>query len=430
MEGPRVYGRDAHNISRKNIPEYVLKVLYRLKKNGYQAYLVGGCVRDLLVGRTPKDFDVVSDARPEDVKRLFRNCRLIGRRFRLAHVYFQDDIVEVATFRGTPQGEDKAAHSDEGMILRDNVYGTIEDDAWRRDFTLNSLYYNIADFSITDYTGGFLDIQNQQLRMIGDPYIRFREDPVRMLRALRFEAILGFSLSKNLTKAIQSEAFRIQDVAPSRLFDEILKLFHSGRGHALYPQLKKTQMMSRLFPLTQAAFAQHPTAEKLLAHLFENTDTRVQNAQWVTPAFLYAGLLWYPMMDRAKQYTDEGLKPLPSVIQASQHILKEQAEHIVIPQRIGQVIRDIWIMQTRLEERNRYKIIKLFSEPRFRAAYDFLLLRAQAGEKVAEIASWWTTFVDTTEDQREEMIRRLPRSRRRRPRKRYQKPTQATGDGA
>ena len=237
--GPRVYARSEHSISRSQVSENALKVLYRLKKAGFEAYLVGGCVRDLLLGREPKDFDVVTDARPDQIKKVFRNCRLVGRRFRLAHVQFGRDIIEVATFRGSV--EENSEHrflNEEGRLLRDNQYGNIEEDVWRRDFTVNSLYYNIKDFSVIDYVGGMEDHLSGTLRLIGDPETRFREDPVRMLRAVRFAVKLGFNLHPDSEKPIAGLADLLNNIPPARLFDETLKLFLSGYALQTFEMLR------------------------------------------------------------------------------------------------------------------------------------------------------------------------------------------------
>jgi poly(A) polymerase len=294
-----VYQRAQHNISRSQISENALKVLYRLKKSGFQAYLVGGCVRDLLLGREPKDFDVVTDAHPEQIKKVFRNCRLIGRRFRLAHVHFGRDIIEVATFRGSSDNKqvDAARTHENGRLLRDNVYGTIEEDVWRRDFTVNALYYNIYDFSIVDFVGGMDDHQQGLLRLIGNADVRFREDPVRMLRAVRFAVKLGFNLHPECAEAITKMADLLHDIPPARLHDEMLKLFLSGYAIQTFEMLRHFNLFAVLFPETEQSLAceEQGFPKLFLAKALANTDSRLAEGKTVTPYFLIAAFLWDPV---------------------------------------------------------------------------------------------------------------------------------------
>ncbi len=306
---PSIVARPDHNISRANISRNALKVLYRLREGGFQAFLVGGSVRDLLLGVTPKDFDIATDAHPEQVAELFRNCRLIGRRFRLAHVRFGREIIEVATFRaGGDEAHDDRVQDDAGRILRDNVYGSIDEDVWRRDFTSNALYYNIADFSIWDFTGGFQDVHDRVLRLIGDPETRYREDPVRMLRAIRFAAKLGFSIAPDSAAPIARLAPLLAEVPPARLFDEMLKLFQGGHGLRVYELLVQYGLFGQLFPHTHASLSgPHGDAlEKLLRLALANTDARVAEDKPVTPTFLLAVLLWGPIRERAALLLEEG----------------------------------------------------------------------------------------------------------------------------
>lgn len=418
--------RSEHTISRSNISEYALKVLYRLSKAGYEAYLVGGGVRDLLLGREPKDFDVATDARPEEINRLFRNCRLIGRRFRLAHIHFGREIIEVATFRaGHDEENGDALTSDSGMLMRDNVYGSLEDDAWRRDFTVNALYYDIRDFSVVDYTGGVPDLKAGLLRMIGDPDKRFREDPVRMLRAVRFAAKLGFRIEPRCEAAIRELGYLLEEVPAARLFDETLKMFLAGSAVQSYELLRHYDLFKHLFPDTDDCLAEEEEhfPHTLIVHALENTDRRVDDGQPVTPAFLYAALLWEPVRREYLQLCDEGVPPIQAMQQAGDAIISRQVEWVMVPKRFSLQSREIWEWQERLKRNNGRRALTLVGQPRFRAAYDFLLLRARCGEAPQELADWWTEFQQSDEAQRNSMLRKNAggggqKRRRRRPRKR------------
>jgi poly(A) polymerase len=429
IDQPAVIPRPDHCISRANISENALKVLYRLHKEGFQAYLVGGGVRDLMLGREPKDFDVATDAHPEEIRRIFRNCRLIGRRFRLAHVHFGREIIEVATFRAAHNGEEEkgGVDSDTGMILRDNVYGTVEEDALRRDFTINALYYNIADFSVVDFTGGAADLEQGLLRPLGDPETRFREDPVRMLRAARFAAKLGFAIESR-SEALLEELGSILDVVPAaRLFDECLKLFMGGFGVAAYEKLRHYDLFRHLFPQTEACLSreEHAFPITFVYRGLENTDARVQQDKPVTPAFLFAVLLWEPVRQRAERAMAAGTAPIPAIQDAASDVLSEQLQHVSLPKRFSIPMREIWALQPRFEQRGGKRPLRLLQHPRFRAAYDFLLLRAEAGEADPELAEWWTRFQEVDESERTAMTP-SPAAKRRRRRRR--KPRAASGE--
>ncbi|MGB5179045.1 MAG: polynucleotide adenylyltransferase PcnB [Gammaproteobacteria bacterium] len=410
--------RSEHSISRVNISPNALKVLYRLKDAGFQAHLVGGGVRDLLLGREPKDFDVATDAHPDDVRKLFRNCRLIGRRFRLAHVMFGREVIEVATFRALQQdSEDEGDQhvDDEGRILRDNVFGDIEGDAFRRDFTVNALYYNVADFSIIDFTGGMADIEHGTLRLIGDPDTRFREDPVRMLRAVRFATKLGFRLDPETERPIKELAPLLGDIPPARLFDEMLKLFMAGSALANFEMLRHYDLFAKLFPLTEQSLTheQNHFPLTLISRGMANTDARIEQGKPVTPAFLFAVFLWQPVRERAAQLEAEGQHPAQAMQHAGAQIIAEQAAVMATPRRFSLPMRDIWVLQLRLETKGR-RSLRVLSHPRFRAAYDFLLLRAEAGEVPVSLGEWWTEFQETNPQQSEQPLPRTrPRKRRR-----------------
>ncbi len=412
---PRIIPRSAHNISRANISEHAVKVLYRLREAGFAAYLVGGGVRDLLLGLRPKDFDVATNATPEQLKDLFRNCRLIGRRFRLAHIHFGRDIIEVATFRGhhSLSDEIEQSHMRDGMLLRDNVYGTLAEDAWRRDFTVNALYYNIADFSLVDYTGGMEDLASRRLRMIGDPMVRFQEDPVRMLRAIRFAAKLEFSLDDSVAQAIEQLRTRLFAIPPARLFDELVKLFLKGHGVRTYELLRQYDLLNVLFPATDHALKHDAAfADRFIRQALTNTDQRVAGNKPVTPAFLFAAMLWLPLTQQAKMLQAQKMSPIQSIQEASMDSLNDQSKAIALPKRFRLPIREIWSGQFRLEKRQGRRAVWFLEQPRFRAAYDFLLLRQQAGEAgLDEICEWWTLFQTVDAHERKQMCQALQQSR-------------------
>lgn len=414
--GPRIIPRQDHNISRKNISAAALKVLYRLHDNGYQAYLVGGCVRDLLLGKSPKDYDVVTDAKPEQVRRLFRNCRLIGRRFRLAHVVFRDEIIEVATFRANHEGQSQhiASLSDEGRILRDNVFGTIEDDAWRRDFTVNALYYSIDGFSIVDYTGGMRDIRAQRLNMIGDVDKRFIEDPVRILRALRFKAKLGLSLSPAIKKGIAEHRQKIFEVPSARLFEEVVKLFHSGESVTCYNLMQEFGLFRLLFTQTSISISRDNQARDFIQLVLKKTDERVQSDLSVNPAFLFAAFLWYPLQGSINNLITSSKMRYNQALAVTQgKVLSKQVQQFAIPKRLQLMMVDIWRNQSRLERRHPRRIEQLLTEKSFRASYDFLLLRAEVDSTLTHLADWWTKFIDADEKERKDMLNQVHRKRRR-----------------
>lgn len=426
---PRIISRKEHGISRKEISENALKVLYRLNKHGYGAYLVGGGVRDLLLGLHPKDFDVATNATPDEVRRIFRNCRLIGRRFRLAHVYFGHDIIEVATFRSkTDDASEERAHSDKGMILRDNVYGSMEEDIWRRDFTINALYYNIKDFTVVDYADGYADLKAKRLRMIGDPLERYREDPVRMLRAIRFACKAGFEIPPSLSKPMRELKELITHVSSARLFEEIMKMFHSGHAKQAYEKLREHDLFEILFPATAQSLSQKqfPTHE-LLTAVFNNTDKRINEHKPVTPSFIIAALLWHPICLLAQKYISDGQNPYMAHMNAIEDCIREQLQRLSIPKRLVQGARDIWILQMRLEKRQGKRALQMLAESRFRAAFDFLELRAQSGEAVEALFTWWQSFVNATDAQRNLMLKALggPKKKRKRTRKRKGSPQEA-----
>ncbi len=399
---PTIIPRDAHVISRSQISDKAITVLYRLKNAGYGAYLVGGGVRDLSLGREPKDFDVATDATPEQVKALFRNCRLIGRRFRLAHVHWGPEIIEVATFRAPPSSstDNGERAQEEGMILRDNLYGTIEEDALRRDFTINALYYNIADFSVVDYAGGMADLQAGRIRLMGDPAVRYREDPVRMLRAVRFAAKLGFIIDPATATPIPRMADLLDDIPPARLFDEVLKLFMAGQGVETFEALRQHGLFRYLFPATDTALDddEHGQCMRFLALALSSTDERVNAGRPVTPAFLFAALLWPAILAQLPAGRLQTAINRELFEQAVTEALDRQLRQVAIPKRFALPMREIWALQPRFDTRSEAKARRLFTHPRFRAAYDFLLLRGEAGLVDPDLAQWWHTHTTSSAD--------------------------------
>ena len=401
---PNIIPRNEHSISRKGISEHALKVLSRLKKAGYASYLVGGGVRDLLLDYQPKDFDVATDATPEEVRKLFGNCRLIGRRFRLAHVHFGRDIIEVATFRAGHEKSGGEGVTKDGMIVRDNVYGSLEDDAWRRDFTINALYYNIYDFSIVDYTNGLEDIKSKTIRIIGDADERLKEDPVRMLRAVRFAAKLNFKIESSLSNSIKENIHLLDGVPAARLFEEVLKLFLHGHALSSYKLLKEYDLLKHLF--SQTAEHLNDAGDKFITQALINTDLRIQQKKPIAPAFLYAALLWPAVRYQAELLKKEDLSLLQVYQIAGQEVLEKQLKQILIPKRFGIPMREIWTMQARLASRKGKRPLKLLPVPRFRASYDFLLLREQSGEtQLKELCDWWTKIQTANEDEQLAMCR-------------------------
>lgn len=421
INNPVIIPQSEHSISRSAISANALKVLGQLQQAGYVAYLVGGCVRDLLLGREPKDFDVATNAHPEQIKNVFgRQCRLIGRRFRLAHVRFGREIIEVATFRAQHSGEQEGGVIQDGMILRDNVFGTLEEDAWRRDFSVNALYFNSVDFSVIDFVGGVADLDQGLLRLIGDPEQRYREDPVRMLRAIRFMAKLGLRLHPDTEAPIVTLASLLRDIPSSRLFEEVLKLFQAGVAVQTFELLRHYGVFGALFPATEHCLQQqrdhYPLT--LLIRALASTDSRIQAAKPVTPAFLFAALWWEPVRQLTSELQAAGETESQAMLQAIRQVMPEQARLVALPKRFATRARDIWLLQLRLQRTSGRRAMLLLEHVSFRAAYDFLLLRAEAGEPLQELGEWWTQFQLVDEEQRIAMCRQgkqRPRRRRRKP---------------
>ncbi|MEQ6886445.1 polynucleotide adenylyltransferase PcnB [Salicola sp. Rm-C-2C1-2] len=407
---PRIIPRDEHNISRQNISESAKKVLHRLNRSGHEAYLVGGGVRDLLLGGHPKDFDIATNATPDQVHELFRNSRLIGRRFKLVHVLFGREVIEVTTFRGSPKDAENDPHidvNDQGRLLRDNFYGTLEEDAVRRDFTVNALYYDIRDFTIHDYTGGVEDLHNRQLRLIGDPMTRYQEDPVRMLRAVRFAAKLDFTIAEDTAQPILEMSHLLEDIPPARLFEEVLKLFTAGQGETTYRMLQRFDLFAPLFPEPTKAIAEGEP-DGIIHCALASTDRRVSENKPITPYFLYAALLWPALQQAWRQEEAETEQPAYQALQqAAGETIQNQTQATAIPRRFSTPMREIWELQLRLGKRSGKRADKLMEHPRFRAAYDFLLVREEAGENTEGLGAWWTEYQDADADRRREMISAL-----------------------
>jgi poly(A) polymerase len=421
---PKIIPRSGHGISRADISKSALKVLYRLDKAGYQAFLVGGGVRDLLIGLKPKDFDVATNATPEQVRELFGNSRLIGRRFKLAHVRFGREVIEVVTFRGSADVEHDDRKADEtGRIIRDNVFGDIAEDIWRRDFTANALYYDIADYSVWDYTTGMEDVASRTLRLIGDPETRYREDPVRMLRAVRFAAKLDFDIAPDTAEPIKALAPLVRDVPPARLFDETLKLFQSGHAVRSLELLIADGLLEYLFPYTAEMLAKDDNNEILpfLREGLANTDRRVQEGQSVTPMFLYAVMLWHAICEAAEKLkADEGIGDIEAMLLANDTVVSAQQSYTAYPKRFSLPMKDILVMQLRFANRRGARAMRLLEHKRFRAGYDFLLLRARCGQADQSLADWWTEVQTLpVEEQRKafDVRGRRPRRQRRAPRR-------------
>jgi len=381
--------RQQHAISRKDINANALRVLRRLRKAGFEAYLVGGAVRDLLAGQCPKDFDVATDARPEQVRHLFRNCRLIGRRFRLAHVMYGREIIEVATFRACDDDGSGARRIENGALVRDNVYGTIEEDALRRDFTCNALYYALEDFSVRDYVGGFNDVSARCLRLIGEPEQRYREDPVRMLRAIRLAAKLGFSIDPATAAPIPHLADLLNQAAPARLFEEVLKLFLSGHAQTSFHLLESYGLLPVLLPESAAALGANRCGvlRRLLLAGLENTDQRVADGLPVSPAFLFALLLWPAFCKTLAHLQQQGVALEEAQRRAADRVTVHQLNICTLPRRFSWPMQEIWLLQSRFRQRRR--VAHFLTHPRFRAAFDFLLLRQVASSKHRQDVLFW-----------------------------------------
>jgi poly(A) polymerase len=382
-----------------------LDVIQQLNANGYTALLVGGCIRDALCGMQPKDFDVATDAPLDEVKRIFRRSRIVGRRFPIAHVRYGRNLIEVSTFRQSVS--DNIEHDDQGMILRDQAFGTLQEDAFRRDFSINALYFDPNSREIIDYVGGLDDLAAGRVNLIGDPAVRLAEDPVRILRAVRFANKLDFNLDPQIVELIEDSAHRLAAIPPARLFDEFLKLFLTGYGEGIWNQIRHTGIARALFPTC------NPDSSLVLAAM-RNTDSRIKSGLSVTPGFLVAVLLWEDFNARFQEKTLNDDDPAFAT-------LRNQQQTIAIPRRFGTFAKETWMTQDRLIKRNPRTIARLIQHKRFRAGFDFLCLRAETEVDLTESAEWWSTFQEQDETVQQQMIAELPKPQRKRRRRNKRK---------
>lgn len=402
---PSVVAKSSHGVSRDQISSCARRVTTALQEKGFHAYVVGGAVRDLMLGLRPKDFDLATDATPEEVRSAFRRSRIIGRRFRLVHAMCGDEVVEVSTFRAkhVVADSDAPATDEHGRVLRDNVFGTQEEDAGRRDFTINALFYDPATEQIVDYVGGIADLKAKRLRMIGEPEARYREDPVRMLRAVRLAAKLGLKIEPGTRAPIRKLGPLLKNVPPSRVFEEMLKLLLSGHAAKCVLQLREEGLHHGLLPMLDVIVEQ-PQGERFVMLALQRTDERIGDGKSVSPGFLFAALLWHELLAAWKQAEESGLKPIPALFQAMDEVLHNQAENMAIPRRFGIDMKEIWVLQARLVNRSGRRPYALLANPRFRAGYDFLCLRCESGELDLEIAQWWERFQNADEDERKRLL--------------------------
>ncbi|MFZ6735859.1 polynucleotide adenylyltransferase PcnB [Undibacterium sp. Ji42W] len=417
---PTVLSHKDHGIDPQMVSANAIRITQTLQENGFKAFVVGGAVRDLLTGVKPKDFDIATNATPEQVKRLFRRAFIIGRRFQIVHVMFGQDLLEVTTFRGS--ATDGAPKDEHGRVLRDNTFGEQYEDAARRDFTVNAMYYDPASQIVLDYHGGMKDIKKKTLRIIGVPEARYREDPVRMLRVVRFAAKLNFTIDAATRAPIAIMAPLINNVPAARVFDETLKLLTSGHAMACLQQLRKEGLHHGLMPLLDVVLEQ-PLGEKFVTLALANTDERVQQGKPVSPGFLFASLLWHQVVEKWEAYKAAGEFPIPALHLAADDVLNTQTDALAIQRKIGSDMRDIWAMQPRFEKRAGKTPYKVLEHPRLRAGYDFLLLRCASGEIDEEIGEWWTDFMEGDSAEREQLINSKPKTaeagaKKRKPRRR------------
>lgn len=401
-----------YGISPKNFPKNATAIVNKLTQAGFEAYMVGGCVRDLLIGQVAKDFDIATNARPEEIQKIFgRQCRIIGRRFRLAHIVYGREIYEVATFRANHSESKNEQHSktnEDGMLLRDNVYGTLREDAERRDFTVNALYYDVNRNLIFDFFNGIEDIRSGQLRLIGDPTTRYQEDPVRMIRAIRFMAKLDMFLHKQTEAPIRSMAHLLGNIPAARLFEESLKLLQSGYGVKTYELLRKYGLFDPLFPVLSRFFTekQDSYTEKMITKALNSTDERIRDNLRVNPAFLFAALLWYPLREKIDELKNEGgLNSHDAMMLAANDILAESCRAVALHRRYTTVIRDIWALQFQFPKRTGKRPMQTLEHIKFRAGFDLLVMRAELeGGDLVELSAWWHEFQFSNDAQRTEML--------------------------
>lgn len=406
-----------HRIDENKICDKARYVVETLLKAGYETCLVGGCVRDLVLGIEPKDFDIATNAHPEQICEHFDNSRLIGRRFRIVHVYYHRNNIEVSTFRAqASQANNQASNAGaNGRILRDNTFGTIEEDAIRRDFTINALYYDIEKSEVLDYCNGYQDLKAGHICMIGNPETRYREDPVRMLRALRFRAKLNLTIEDKTQSPIKSMGHLLSEIPPARLFDEVIKLFHSGYAMRCFQELDNFDLLHVLFPITQKALNHDESFSLLIHNALENTDTRIRSGKSVNPAFIFAILLWRPYLQLLEQSNQQGIPYSEGSWASGRRTVLDQTTVTSIPKRFSVTICEIWKLQNRFQKKHGRKALQLMSHPRFRAAYDFMCLRARSGELDEEDCAWWTQIQTLSEQEQRKMVdqnNKKPRKRK------------------
>lgn len=433
---PHIIPRSEHNISRKQVSPNTLRTLYRLHDNGFIAYLVGGCVRDLLLERPPKDFDIATNATPGQIKRLFRNCRLVGRRFRLAHLHFQDEILEVSTFRAavpsdegdmgeTNHGNQSPRHlkDEDGMVLRDNVFGTPEEDALRRDFTINALAYNIADFSVIDYSTGLSDLQQRLIRPIGDPFVRLTEDPVRMLRAIRFAASHTLVIEAATWEIIGELSSTISRAAPARLYEEIQKLFLLGSARPVFGLLETSGLLAALFPgLSQWLYKDRDNQKALHTNL-ECIDRLFSNGMPPSPPVFLAALFGPSLEEEALARHRDGIPYLQALAATCAIFLEELCKSVCIPGRVGGQLRRILTFQSSLHRIPPRRPSSMVSRPEFADAIAYLCFKAKTGEENRSALEWWEAFIKTPSAMRPEpSTDEAPVKRRRKRRRKHPPP--------
>jgi poly(A) polymerase len=409
---PRVYTASDHPVRAAQVSSGARMVTRKLQEAGFKAFVVGGAVRDLMLGIEPKDFDIATDAHPEQIKPLFRRAYVIGRRFRLVHVHAGAEVIEVSTFRAAQLGDD--ATDEHGRLISDNVYGSQAEDAARRDFTCNALYFDPSTEEVWDYVGGVTDVRARRMKLIGPPVTRYREDPVRMLRAIRLAAKLGLAIEKKTAEPIPRLASLIQNVPAARLFDEMQKLLLSGHAVESLRSLRAHGLHHGVLPLLDVMLEQ-PGGQRFIEIALTNSDARVREDRGVSPAFLFATLLWHEVLGQWNTAKGAGERSLPALFDAMDRVLSQQAQRLAIPRRFEATIKEIWSLQPRFEQRAGARPFRLLEHPRFRAAYDFLLLRAEAGEAPQDLADWWTRFEAGSPDERESMLKpdEAPKKRRR-----------------
>ena len=384
-------------INHELISDSALDTLKILKKNNFDAFIVGGAIRDILMGYKPKDFDIATNATPEQVRSIFKKSRIIGRRFKLVHVIYGREIIEVSTFRAKPRQKIQMSNG----VLKDNEYGSIKEDAERRDFTINALYYDVEDKNLIDFYGGLRDIQDNQLRLIGKPKLRYKEDPIRILRAIRFAAKLKMEIHSETLNEIRSSIDLLKSIPYSRLFDEVMKFFLTGHAQESMVLFKKYNLSNIYFPSLEN---NNKIFNNFLLQALENTDLRIKNDQSVSPGFLLAVFLWHDVDELFKKYKKKFPHPSLALNKAIDDVFHEQARIFPIQKRFSIAMSEIWRLQPKFNSTSSKKIYRLLGHPRFRASYDFLLLRCQTLEISESIALWWTKFIESNKENQDLLI--------------------------